>query len=86
MDDVETDINAKIDEYHLMVEEVLGGMDIMISRLDQRLHAVEDTLNIHDKNKLNEKPNDFTVLRDDLNKLKIEVTEGLNLAFRKINE
>ena len=86
MDDVETDINAKIDEYHLMVEEVLGGMDIMISRLDERLHVVEDTLNTHDKNKSNNKPNDFTVLRDDINKLKIEVKEGLNLAFRKINE
>ena len=31
------DINAKIDEYHLMIEEVLGGMDMMISRLESRV-------------------------------------------------
>lgn len=80
----EKDLNAKIDEYHLMIEEVLGGMDIMVTELKDRVKALEAT------QKKEEQQLDVIVtidsFRDELKDLKTEITEGLALAFRKINE
>jgi hypothetical protein len=80
----EKDLNAKIDEYHLMIEEVLGGMDIMVTQLKDRVKALEA------KQKKEEQQPDaiFNIdsFRSELKDLKTEITEGLALAFRKINE
>jgi hypothetical protein len=80
------DINAKIDEYHLMIEEVLGGMDMMISRLESRVASLEKDLCKKTKESRCLDTNQFETLTEDLAKLKLEITEGFNLAFRKIAE
>ena len=79
------DIHAKIDEYHLMVEEVLGGMDMMVSRLESRVQFLEEILGINEDKQKNE-DNRIELLSNELKAFKSEVTEGLNLAFRKISE
>lgn len=83
MDNNESDLNAKIDEYHLMVEEVLGGMDMMISRLSERLQVLETKL---ESSSDGPKDDGFTSVKDEINTLRNEVTEGLKLAFIKISE
>jgi len=76
------DLNAKVEEYHLMVEEVLGGMDIMMTQMDERINHLEKAIEILQLDKLDNHNNS---LREDIKQLKREMTEGLNLAFRKIN-
>ena len=80
------DIHKKIKEYHIMVEEVLGGMDMLVSRLESRVQVLEDTLGIKSKDKRKNRSNRIDSLSNELKDLKSEVTEGLNLAFRKISE
>ena len=80
------DINAKIDEYHLMIEEVLGGMDMMISRLESRVASLEKDSCIKTQEGRCLDTNRFETLTEDLAKIKLELTEGFNLAFRKIAE
>ena len=80
------EINDKIDEYHLMIEEVLGGMDIMISRLDARITSLENAIESIPSNSSMLADNELTQLRKDVNLLKDEVKEGFKLAFRQINE
>ena len=36
-----SELDKKMNEYHLMIEEVLGGMDLLLSRLEQRVNALE---------------------------------------------
>jgi len=71
----------QIDEYHLMIEEVLGGMDIMLSYIDKRISALENRVDraLENGSKLN-------LLRKDMTEMKSELLSGLDLAFRKINE
>jgi hypothetical protein len=83
MSSSESDLHAKIDEYHLMIEEVLGGMDIMMTKMERRLNKLEKVIEIQTTK---EPENSLQFLQDDINKLKTEITEGFNLAFRKINE
>ncbi|MFA3791308.1 hypothetical protein AB6T38_09330 [Aliiglaciecola sp. SL4] len=75
---------AQIDEYHLMIEEVLGGMDIMLSGINKRVSILEnkiDTIidNVNNASKVAE-------LQVQVAQIKDELSSGLNLAFRKINE
>ena len=74
------DLDAKFDEYHLMIEDVLGGMDMMVTRLEIRISALEDILGISSES------NHIDSLHEKIHRLRVEVTEGLNLAFRKIGE
>jgi len=69
-----------------MIEEVLGGMDMMVSRLESRVKCLEERLGIYIEDEQRKKDNRIELLSNELNKLKSEVTEGLNLAFRKISE
>jgi len=80
------DIHAKINEYHVMIEEVLGGMDMMISRLESRVQCLEEILGIDNEDDNNNGENRIEFLSNELKCLKLEITEGLNLAFRKISE
>ena len=75
---------AQIDEYHLMIEEVLGGMDIMLSSINTRVSVIEtkidliiDTLDT---------PSGIAELHLQVSQMKEELSSGLSLAFRKINE
>lgn len=80
------DINVKIDEYHLMVEEVLGGMDMMVSNLETRVLSIEQALGIDGDREHGIKAKRLESFNKELKKLKSEVTEGFKLAFRKIAE
>jgi len=71
----------QIDEYHLMIEEVLGGMDIMLSHIDKRISALEDRVD-----RAFENDSKINLLRKDMTEMKSELLSGLDLAFRKINE
>ena len=75
---------AQIDEYHLMIEEVLGGMDIMLSGINKRVSILEKKIdsiidNVHSTS-------DVSVLQVQVAQMKDEFSSGLSLAFRKINE
>lgn len=77
------DIKKEFTEYQLMVEEVLGGMDIILSKLERRITSLEQ--------RCTENPqatNEFKLIElqrqlDDLNE---KLTCGFELAFAKINE
>lgn len=40
------DLRSQIEQHLLMVEEVLGGMDIFIQRLEQRVSRIEEGLGL----------------------------------------
>jgi len=71
----------QIDEYHLMIEEVLGGMDIMVSNIEKRVSTLEDRIDIALKDS-----SEIHSLRKDMTKMKSELTSGFELVFRKMNE
>ena len=77
-------IKAQIDEYHLMIEEVLGGVDLMLSRIDKRVFTLEAKVDrILDNNLVSSEVNS---LRKDMAEMESDLLNGLELAFRKINE
>jgi len=73
-------INAKVEEHHLMVEEVLGGMDIMISQLERRITNIERTLGI----KTVDSKNQINILQERIESINKEHGEGFDLGFNKI--
>ncbi len=38
------DLKQRVDDYHLMIEEVLGGMDMRLSLMDRKLSAMDARL------------------------------------------
>jgi hypothetical protein len=77
---------AEIKEYQLMVEEVLGGMDIMISQLDKRVSAIEKLIDIIAQKNLKDPNSQINSLKGEFSVMKEEFTAGLNLAFKLISE
>ncbi|ABM04400.1 hypothetical protein Ping_2689 [Psychromonas ingrahamii 37] len=74
----------QIDEYHLMIEEVLGGMDIMLSGMNKRVSILEKKID-----SIIDKASNTSEIKDlhaQVYEMKEELSSGLNLAFRKINE
>jgi len=75
---------AQVDEYHLMIEEVLGGMDIMLSTMDKRISIIESKIDsIIDDLPCSSEVHELNVK---ICEVKNELSSGLNLAFQKINE
>ena len=75
------ELDKKMNEYHLVIEEVLGGMDLALSRLDQRVNMLEKdkTSIVEENSKLNQ---DILVLQNEVSTLKENLMHGLNLALR----
>ena len=75
---------AQVDEYHLMIEEVLGGMDIMLSNMNKRISIIENKID----SVIDDLPSSSEVheLNVKICDVKAELSSGLNLAFQKINE
>jgi len=86
MTDSSNDINAKINEYHLMIEEVLGGMDMMLAQLNKRISLIENTLKTPKIEALEVPNHEVDLLREEMKQLKGEMMDGFNLAFKKIHE
>lgn len=40
------ELRAQMEEHLLMVEEVLGGLDIFVQRLERRVHRIEEGLGL----------------------------------------
>lgn len=80
------ELSEKLDHYHLMIEEVLGGMDLMLTSMDKRISRIEKHMGIKTQDGLNKNGNEIKKLREEVAQLKEEMDAGLNLAFRKINE
>ncbi|WP_430755253.1 hypothetical protein [Magnetovirga frankeli] len=79
-------INAKIDEHHLLMEEIIGGMDIMLTRMDQRLTRIEEVLGMSDQKEAHSLTAAMEDMRTQLHNLKNAMDQGFELAFRQINK
>jgi hypothetical protein len=78
------DLRARIDEHLLMIEEVLGGMDAFLTRLEVRVRRTEELLGIASTAEYPGLPGELRKIREELEKFKTEAQAGLNLAFREI--
>ena len=79
-------IREKVDEYHLMIEEVLGGMDMMITKLDSRVKRLEEATGISGLQPTENIANQIKSLRTEISGIKSELKAGLDLAFRQITQ
>lgn len=77
------DLKKEFTEYQIMVEEVLGGMDVMLSKLERRITLLEQMLTETSQASNEHK---FIEFRRQLDHLDDKLTCGLELAFAKINE
>ena len=74
---------TRMNEYQLMVEEVLGGMDMMLSRLESRVVALEEKSGIT-SGACGTSNADINQVRAEMQKLRLDTQRGFDFVLRKI--
>ena len=76
------EILSRLNEYQLMVEEILGGMDMMISRLEHRVEALERSAG-NSTNSSNTKQNDVHQIKQDMQQLRLDMQRGFSVLLQQ---
>ena len=73
---------SRLNEYQLMVEEILGGMDMMISRLEHRVEALERSAGIV-TNSDNTNQNDVHQIKQEMQQLRLDMQRGFSVLLQQ---
>lgn len=73
---------SRLNEYQLMVEEILGGMDMLISRLEHRVEALERSAGIV-TNSDNTNQNDVHQIKQEMQQLRLDMQRGFSVLLQQ---